>query len=481
MELGGRNAEVTQRISSTPKVRRLERQLASLQMEASNLRNSVQQSEDRFSNSFDALVQGFSGGTELNNFDTIIQNTGYNVITVQYMALGYLYKSEGIIQAAIDMPVQDGFRGGLELYSATEQMDKDDIKALTDDLDETSFYKTVKTSLNWARLFGGGALILENGQNPQTPLTMQNVANRPLQIIACHRWELTSPQRYPTDGFYTFYGQKIHQSRILTLAGKEAPYPINMILQGWGMSECEHIVQPLNIFLRTQNVVYDLLKEAKVDIFRFKNFAAQLSSQKGTQQMLARLNITNRAKSTNNALVMDKDDEYDQKQLTYAGLAEIWKENRIGLSCNLRIPMTKLFGISAAGFSSGEDDIENYCGMVESDVREESKPILRQLLKLKCLSLFGDVHDLQFKFYPMRTMTAKEEEEVKTSKHARWKDDANSGLLTPQEYMGMQQKEGLIPIESEVSQGAEPEPMFSAEDQGGEDDGDTGEKSAEAA
>jgi phage-related protein (TIGR01555 family) len=464
---------MTQRMPNTPKVRRLQRELTNLQKEAAGLRNAVETSETRFSNSFDALVQSFGAGSELNNFDTIINNTGYNVITVQYMALGYLYKSEGIIQAAIDMPVQDGFRGGLELLSHTEQMDKDDIKRLTDNLEETSFFKTFKTGLNWARLYGGGAIIVENGENPKKPLSMQNLSNRPLQLIACHRWELTSPQRYPSTGFYTFYGQMIHQSRVLTLSGKEAPYPINMILQGWGMSEVEHIVQPLNIFLRTQNVVYDLLKEAKVDIFRFKNFAAQLSSQKGTQQMLARLNITNRAKSTNNALVMDSLDEYQQKQLTYSGLAEIWKENRIGLSCNLRIPMTKLFGISAAGFNSGEDDIENYCGMVESDVREESKPILRQLLQMKCLSLFGDTLDLGFKFYPMRTMTAKEEEEVKTSKHARWKDDERTGDLSPQEFMQMQQKEGMIPIESEVSQGAEPEPLF--QEQGGEEgDGDEG-------
>ncbi len=470
------------KIPNNSKVRRLERQLTGLRKEAATLQNTVDTFENRMSNSFDALVQGFGATSELNNFDSIIYNTGYNIITIQYMALGYLYKSEGIVQAAIDMPVQDGFRGGLELYSHTDQMDKDDIKLLSDDLDASSFFKTFKTAMNWARLYGGGAIIIQNGQNPKTPLTMQGLANRPLNLIACHRWELTSPQRYPQTGFYTFYGQMIHQSRVLTLSGKEAPYPINMILQGWGMSEVEHIVQPLNIFLRTQNVVYDILKEAKVDIFRFKGFAAQLSSNKGTQQMLARLNVSNRAKSTNNALVMDSEDEYEMKQMSWSGLAEIWKENRIGLACNLRIPMTKLFGISASGFSSGEDDIENYCGMVESDVREEAKPMLRQLLEMKCLSLFGSTYDLQFKFYPMRTMTAKEEEEVKTSKHVRWKDDANSGFLTPEEFMQMQQKEGLIPIESEVSQGAEPEPMF-AEVGAGEEDGDDkeGGENADAA
>ncbi len=471
------------RLPNSARVRKLERQLVGLRREASVMQNVADLKEQTLTNSFGALVAGLGGGSELNNFSSIIDNTGYNVITIQYMALGYLYKSEGIIQAAIDMPVQDGFRGGLELLSQTDMMDKDDLKRLADDLEESSFLKTYKTAMNWARLYGGGALIVENGENPAKPLTMQKMAGRPMKLIACHRWELTSPQRYPATGFYTFYGQMVHQSRVLTLSGKEAPYPINMILQGWGMSEVEHIVQPLNIFLRTQNVVYDLLKEAKVDVFRFKNFAAQLSSQKGTQLMLSRLNLTNRAKSTNNALVMDKDDEYDQKQLTLAGLAEIWKENRIGLSCNLRIPMTKLFGISAAGFNSGEDDIENYAGMVESDVREEAKPTLRQLLQLKCLSLFGDVHDLMFKFYPMRTMTAKEEEEVKSSKHTRWKDDANSGYLTPQEYMNMQQKEGMIPIDSEVSQGADPEPMMFDQPGEGEEDGDKkdAEKSEEVA
>lgn len=418
------------------------------------------------SNSFDALVQSFSGTSQLNNFDSIIYNTGYNVVTVQYMALGYLYKSEGIVQAAIDMPVQDGFRGGLELISSTEQMDKDDIKLLQDDLDKTSFFKTFKTAMDWARLYGGGAIIVMNGQNPKTPLSIQNSANRPINLIACHRWELTSPQRYPDSGFYTFYGEMIHESRVLTISGKEAPYPINMILQGWGMSEVEHIVQPLNIFLRTQNVVYDILKEAKVDVYRFKGFAAQLASQKGTQQMYQRLNASNRAKSTNNALLMDVEDEYEQKQLSWSGLAEIWKENRIGLSCNLRIPMTKLFGISASGFNSGEDDIENYNGMVESDVREEAKPLLYQLLQLKCMSLFGAPLDLIFKFYPMRTMTAVEEEQVKTSKHNRWMSLASTGYLTPQEFMGMEQKDGLVPIESEVSQGADPEPLMMPEADG---------------
>ena len=37
----------------------------------------------------------------------------------------------------------------------------------------------------------------------------------------------------------------------------------------------------------------------------------------------------NEMKNFNNALVLDKNDEYDQKQITFSGLAEVMKENRI--------------------------------------------------------------------------------------------------------------------------------------------------------
>ena len=71
------------RIPNNAKVRRLQRELGVLNRERNALQNQVDGFESQMSNSFDALVQSFGAGSELNNFDNIINNTGYNVITIQ--------------------------------------------------------------------------------------------------------------------------------------------------------------------------------------------------------------------------------------------------------------------------------------------------------------------------------------------------------------------------------------------------------------
>jgi hypothetical protein len=80
-----------------------------------------------------------------------------------------------------------------------------------------------------------------------------------------------------------------------------------------------------------------------------------------------------------NALAMDVEDDYTQKQLSFGGLAEIWNELRLNLSSALKIPMNKLFGQSATGFGGGEDALENYNAIVEQ-IREDANPVISEIL-----------------------------------------------------------------------------------------------------
>jgi uncharacterized protein len=402
-------------------------------------------------NSMSALVGAAFGQSELTSFNPIAQNNVYAPLTLNWMQLTYLYKTHGIIQAAIDMPVEDALTGGIEITS--DELDKDDLDRLQDSMAKNETLRVGKQAEIWAKLYGGGGIIVNAG-DPEKPLVLNHKTLRDMKLYAANRWELISPQRFSE--YYNFYNERIHASHVFTMAGKEAPYIIRWILQGWGMSDVEHIVEPLNIFLRTQNVIYDLLKEAKVDVYQFEHFASSLSSNKGTQQMLRRVQVSNQAKSTGNAILMDMKDKYEQKQLSFAGLAEMWRENRIGLACSLRIPMTKLFGISAAGFNSGEDDRENYIGMIDAQIREHMRPTIQYLLDLEMIRVFGEQYDIHFKFKPLRVMSAAEEETIKSSKHNRLLALAQGGYLTPQEFMEIEQAEGLVPMQTEVASGADP-------------------------
>jgi uncharacterized protein len=401
-------------------------------------------------NSLFSLVQDSGIQSPLNSFNNLAYFNVYSPITINWTLLTFMYKTHGIVQTAIDMPVLDAFRGGVELVS--KEMDADNIHDVKEKLENDGILGLFGNATVWARLYGGGAVIVNDGDDMDTPLRMEK--GKDFKLYAANRWELVATKRHSE--YYSFYGVRVHHTRVLTIAGKEAPYLIRWTLQGWGMSEIERMIEDFNMYLRTKDVVYELLREAKIDVFKFNNFTDQLLTSAGTSMVESRIQLMNRIKSFQNAVILDKEDEFDQKQITFTGLAEVAKQNMIYIASALRMPLTKLFGLSATGFNSGEDDIENYNAMVESEVREPSKPHLRKLIDLLCIHLFGETYDFQLSFKPLRVLSTKEEEEVNTSKLNRYMSLYNAGLLTAQETMQIVQNEKLIPIESAVASGEEP-------------------------
>jgi phage-related protein (TIGR01555 family) len=424
-------------------------------------------------NSLSGLISTAFPTSELNSFNTLSYNANYAPLTIQWNMLMYLYKTHGVLQAAIDMPVQDAFRGGLDFKST--ELDGDDVADVEDYLENNGVYNVWRWTEIWARLFGGAAIITNvEGEDPAQPLDLKRIKGKKIQFYAANRWELTESSGRYAD-YYNFYGTRLHHTRVMTIAGKEAPYTIKWILQGWGMSDLERMIQPLNLYLLTNNIVYDLLKEAKVDVLQFEGFASQLITDKGTEIALRRIEAANRGKNAGNAIVLDTKDKFDQKQLTFSGLADIWKENRIGLSSSFRIPLSKLFGTTFGGglANSGQDDLENYNASVESDVREHAKPMIRETLNIVQCSMYGAPLDLSFKFKSLRVLDSVQEEGIRTSQHARWNQDYKDGMITAQEYMQLQESHGLMPISTEVGKGADPERPLDA-DNDIEDHGEPG-------
>lgn len=428
------------------------------------LQNEVKHLKDmQVSNSLTGLVQAAQAQSNLTSFNPIIQNNLYAPLTINWTMLMYMYKTHGIIQTALDMPVMDALRGGIEIKS--DELSPDEIKDLQDDIEQFGILKTVQTAKIWARLFGGGGIIINTDQNPETPLNEKKI--RKLEFYACNRWELittwkpnVSPMAVPWDMYanrtqdhFYFYGTKFDSTRIITLSGKEAPYILRWQLQGWGMSEIERMVPDFDAYIKTKEVTYELLEEAKIDVYRLKDLNSQLSSASGTTLTRQRIQLMNELKSFNRAIVMDILDEFEQKQITFAGLAEVMKQNQIGIASALRMPLSKIFGLSATGFNSGEDDIENYNAMVESEVRQELRTTLRQVIGLLCVLKFGYLPSFSLEYKPLRVMSSLDEENIKTQKHSRYLADYQAGLLTSQEYGQLCQMDKLIAIETQASKG----------------------------
>lgn len=427
-------------------------------------------------------------GVQLSQTDTLFINNRWYLISNLRQLLSQLYVEHGIIQTLVDQPVDDGFSMGYELSSG--QLDPDEILDLQSFDEEIGATRSLISGIKWGRLYGGGAVLIITNQDPSTPLNYKELGPKyPVEFRGIDMWELyySSQNVYaaPYPGmalgdnmgdYYDYYGVRIHKSRVLRIIGREAPSFIRPRLRGWGMSEVEKVVRSLNQFMKNQDVIFSLLDEAKVDVYRIKGFNTSLATQAGTQATQARIQMANMLKGFNSALVMDSQDEYEQKQITFSGLAEVLLQIRQGLAADLKMPMTKLFGISAAGFNSGEDDIENYNSMIESEIRTKNKNSHIQVLRIAALKRFGFIpDDLKITYPSLRKLNAKEEEEVKDSQFNRVMAGYQSGLIESEETKQGINKDNLLPIHIDETKSAS-DPIGSDFTVGGGAKGGAGKK-----
>jgi hypothetical protein len=101
-------------------------------------------------------------------------NIKFDLLTLQYQLVTYLYKTYGILAKVVDVPVDDAYRyGGFTIQAKT--IDKDEIKKLDNELKINGDINELKQARKWARLFGGAALIAIDGKDLDQPLEFKKI------------------------------------------------------------------------------------------------------------------------------------------------------------------------------------------------------------------------------------------------------------------------------------------------------------------
>ena len=403
------------------------------------------------------LLSAGTGGAlaPSNGLEQLFYNNRYVILANYRQAISCAYMTNGLVQKFIDIPVDDGFKYGIKLKS--KQLGEEKCREILQYCDEEDVINTIATAKKWGRLYGGGGIIINCGQNPSTPLNINAInKNTPLKFIAADLWELAKhdenlPDEWredKTDIPYNYYGQSLHKTRVLKVLGKMATSWDRPRLRMWGMSELERIMPELNSHMRAIDLIFELLSQYKIDVWKIKEYNSNLMNADGTDIVNKRIQHANQIKNYLNAVVMDSEDDFIQKQCHFSGLSEILNEIRKGLACVLNIPMTKLFGLSASGFNAGDDDIENYNCMIEHEIRAKSKYIIIDVLQVICQKLYGVVPtDLEISWKSLRILTAEQEENVKNSQLNRVVTLFSSGLMNSKEAILAVNTQDLAGIE----------------------------------
>jgi phage-related protein (TIGR01555 family) len=394
---------------------------------------------------------------------TMFKNLRWYLVSNFRQLLSEIYIEIGLVQTIVDVPVDDGLRGGIKFKS--KQLDEGQIHELQVSLDRDDDIATAGQAAKWNRLFGGAGILIMTDQDPEEPFNIASIKkDTPLEFRAVDMWELFWDKQN-TEGydpeiqtqefeFYDYYAMKVHKSRVMRLKGLTAPSFIRPRLRSWGFSVVEVLVRSINQYLKSTDLSFEVLDEFKLDVYKMKNLVNTLLSPNGQQKVQQRVQLANWQKNYQNAIVMDSEDDFDHKQLSFAGLAEAMAGIRMQVAADMRMPITKLFGTSVSnGFSTDQNDMENYNAMVESQVRNKLKYDLLRIAEIKCQKLFGLIpDDLELEFKPLRELTAVDEENVKTQKFNRLSQAKEKGEITTQEYRDACNKGNLFDIQLDTSE-----------------------------
>jgi phage-related protein (TIGR01555 family) len=394
------------------------------------------------------------------------------------MLLTNAYKSIGFIQTAINQIVDDAFRNE-GLIIDTKTLDTEELEQLRQALIDNGDIEAIKDAIRWGQLYGGGTVMAITDQNPELPLDEKQLKGKKLKFVASDRWHCTTTGSNIeiSDKFiYTTSPDEsgttmltLDRSRVGIFSGLKCPDHIRLIMQGWGLSIFEAVISPLTQYLKSMSVALELLDEAKIDVIKILDLANTLMTPGGEEIIKRRLALVTQNKNYKSSIAMDAQDDYQQKQITFSGLPDMIEKIQYLVCSALKRPYSKVFGKGSSGFSSGEDDLENYNTVVDSEIRTPATNLIKWVVDLRCLQLFGrKLPDFTPQWKPLRVMSEKDESEIKSRKMTDYLQLVDRQIMTKQQCAQHLTEDGIVlfsPEEiSSISNEFEPNDYSNVED-----------------
>lgn len=414
----------------------------------------------------------------LNNPGVLMYNINQWYYTFDWMLLTNAYKSIGFIQTAINQIVDDAFRNE-GLIIDTKTLDTEELEQLRQALIDNGDIEAIKDAIRWGQLYGGGTVMAMTDQNPELPLDEKQLKGKKLKFVASDRWHCTTTGSNIeiSDKFvYTTSPDEsgttmltLDRSRVGIFSGLKCPDHIRLIMQGWGLSIFEAVISPLTQYLKSMSVALELLDEAKIDVIKILDLANTLMTPGGEEIIKRRLALVTQNKNYKSSIAMDAQDDYQQKQITFSGLPDMIEKIQYLVCSALKRPYSKVFGKGSSGFSSGEDDLENYNTVVDSEIRTPATNLIKWVVDLRCLQLFGrKLPDFTPQWKPLRVMSEKDESEIKSRKMTDYLQLVDRQIMTKQQCAQHLTEDGIVlfsPEEiSSISNEFEPNDYSNVED-----------------
>ncbi len=351
--------------------------------------------------------------------------TTYGFQMLDEVQIANIYRSNWMGRKAVDIPALDAVRKGRDW-----QAKQDQIELIEAEQNRLGFWKKLLEVLIKARLWGGAALYIGTGDNDlESPLAPERIKKGGVRYLTVLGRRDLAAGEVDQDVMSEFYGKpayyevtganslvRIHPSRFAIFVGaSQADAFLNGgINQGWGDSVLEAMYAAMKNADATAANIASLVFEANVDVFRIPDFMASLADPTYAQRLLDRFMLAATAKGINRALILDKDEEYDRKTISFATLPDVMQQFIQQFCGAADIPMTRFLGTAPSGLgSNGDHSMANYHDRIASVQSLELTPALYRLDECLIRSALGSrPPEIFYTWAPLEQMSEKEQAEI---------------------------------------------------------------------
>lgn len=210
--------------------------------------------------------------------------------------------------------------------------------------------------------------------------------------------------------YYTIgKNDKVHHSRCHRLKlGKSKLTDRNQ----FGISDLQNKYNAIRLFDTTITCIGDIIQDSNVDVLFIPDLIEKVAQGK-EDDIRKFINLINHTKSSMNAIALDAGNSeaqgrWEQKTATYGGLSEVLTKLITVTAGALDRPITVLFGLSASGFSTGEEDLESYHGTINALQESRLRPA-QEFIDKFILDKMMPNHGLTFEYPSIKVVNEDKE------------------------------------------------------------------------
>lgn len=331
------------------------------------------------------------------------------------------YTTSWLAAKTIDIPADDATRKWRSWIAKADQIEA--IEALEKKL---KLKQRLKAALIAARLWRKAYIYLNTQDQSQSkPLVPGAKEIKSLVVLTDSQIqpvELVKDINSPYYGEAEFYRLQtnggdqvvIHASRLVVLRGRVSPVGAQaMVVDNDALpvlSSCMNAILQLESVMANVN---SLVFEAKVNVFKFKDFASMVSDPRNDALLSRRLSTQAAHKGINGDVVIDAEDDFQTRNASFGSLPEIITKYGEQYSAASGIPYTRVYGRAAAGLSgSGEGDERTYYDSIEVLQKDigDAMGLLDECIITQALN--GRPPEVYYEWKPLRQLTQSERADI---------------------------------------------------------------------